>query len=67
MILEYYSTLTGKEIRTGIVLAFQSYGDFLRYNSHFHALILEGGYDEYGNFIFIPINYLEEMKELFLW
>ena len=35
--------LTGKEIRTGIVLAFQSYGDFLRYNPHFHALIMEGG------------------------
>ncbi|HOS45638.1 MAG TPA: transposase [Paludibacter sp.] len=43
MIIEYYKMLTGKEIRTGIVLAFQSYGDFLRYNPHFHALIMEGG------------------------
>ena len=35
MIVEYYKMLAGKEIRTGIVLAFQSYGDFLRFNRHF--------------------------------
>ena len=65
MIADYYKMITGKEIRTGIVLAFQSYGDFLRYNPHFHSLILEGGFDEDGNFIFIPIADLEKMKELF--
>ena len=63
MIVDYYRTLTGKEIRTGIVLAFQSYGHFLRYNPHFHSLILEGGFDEDGNFIYIPISDLEKMKE----
>jgi hypothetical protein len=65
MIQEYYKALTGKNIRTGIVLAFQSYGDFLRFNPHFHSLILEGGFDEDGNFIFIPITDLVKMKELF--
>lgn len=29
MIVDHYKALTGKEVRTGIVLAFQSYGDFL--------------------------------------
>ena len=65
MIVEYYKILTGKEIRTGIVLAFQSYSDFLRFNPHFHAIILEGGFDENGNFIYIPITDLEKMKECF--
>ncbi len=65
MIIEYYKMLTGKEIRTGIILAFQSYGDFLRYNPHFHALILEGGFDGDGNFVHIPIIDLENMKECF--
>ena len=65
MITDYYKTLTGKEIRTGIVLAFQSYGEFLRYNAHFHSLILEGGFDEEDNFIHIPIADLENMKECF--
>ncbi len=64
MIQEYYKTLTGKNIRTGIVLAYQSFGDFLRFNPHFHSLILEGGFDEDDNFIFIPITNLVKMKEL---
>ena len=65
MIVAYYNEITGKKIRTGIVLSFQSYGDFLRFNPHFHSLILEGGFDEYGNFIHIPILDLTEMKECF--
>ena len=65
MIVSYYSEITGKKICTGIVLAFQSFGDFLRYNPHFHSLILEGGFDEAENFIHIPILDLTEMKECF--
>ena len=57
--------LTGKEIRTGVVKTFQSFGDFLRFNPHFHCFILEGGFDENGNFIHIPITDLESMKECF--
>ena len=65
MILSYYSKITNKKIRTGIVLSFQSFGDFLRYNPHYHSLILEGGFVENGNFIYIPIRDLSEMKEYF--
>ncbi len=65
MIVSYYCNITGKKIRTGIVLAFHSFGEFLRGNSHFHSLIFEGGFDEYGNFIHIPILDLTEMKECF--
>ncbi len=65
MIIGYYNEMASKKIRTGIVLAFQSYGEFIRFNPHFHSLILEGGFDEAGNFIHIPIPDLTEMKECF--
>ena len=65
MIVAYYNQITGKKIRTGVVLAFQSFGDFLRSNLHYHALILDRGFDENGNFIHIPILDLSEMKEYF--
>ena len=74
MIVAYYCEITDKKIRTGIVLAFQSFGDFLRYNPHIYSLISEGdrrfsglpvlrlhldilsnGFDEFGNFIHMPI------------
>ena len=54
-----------QKIRTGMALAFQSFGDFLRFNSHFHSLILEGGFNESGDFIHIPILNLLDMKECF--
>ena len=37
----------------------------LRFHPHFHSLILEGGFDEQGNFIYVPITDLEKMKECF--
>ena len=55
MAISYYNQITGKKIRTGIVLSFQSFGEFLRFNPHFHSLNLEGNFDEHGNFIHIPI------------
>ncbi len=53
--MSYYSEIPGKKIRTGIVLAFQSFGNFLRFNPHFQSLIREGGFDEDDNFIYISI------------
>ncbi len=31
-------------------MAYQPFGDSLRFNPHFHALILEGGFDSTGQF-----------------
>lgn len=38
-------------------------GDLLRFNPHFHALILEGGFDAAGRFIFIPLGDLARMTQ----
>ncbi len=37
----------------------------LRFNPHFHAIVLEGGFDKDGNFVFIPFSGLEKMTEYF--
>ncbi len=37
----------------------------LQFNSHWHGIIIEGGFDSRGNFIFIPIYALDKMTEYF--
>ena len=37
----------------------------LRWNSHFHAIVLEGGFDEAGTFVYIPFSGLQSMTEVF--
>ena len=65
MIKEFYKEAAGIEIITGMVIAYQTFGDMLRFNPHFHAIVLEGGFDEDGNFVFIPFSGLEKMTEYF--
>ena len=36
----------------------------LRWNPHFHAIVLEGGFDEQGTFVYIPLGHLQAMTEL---
>ena len=63
VIQSFYNEAAGRSIRTAAVLAYQSYGDLLRFNPHFHALILEGGFDQAGRFIFIPLSDLARMTQ----
>jgi len=51
--------------KTGTVIAHQTFGDMLRWNPHFHCLVLEGGFDEEGNFVYIPFSSLQKMTEYF--
>jgi len=65
MIQSFYNEVAGKAIRTASVISFQTVGDFLRFNSHYHGIILEGGFDEEGNFAFIPFGNFDKMSEYF--
>ncbi|MBW8003971.1 MAG: transposase [Planctomycetes bacterium] len=65
MLQSYYNEVSGKSIQTGAIIAYESAGDFLRWNSHWHGLILEGGFDEKGTFIYLPISDTNKMTELF--
>jgi len=65
IIRDFYEEAAGKEIKTGMVIAHQTFGDMLRWNPHFHCLILEGGFDYEGNFVFIPFSDLKKITEYF--
>jgi hypothetical protein len=54
ILTKYYSAAAGKELDTGIVSAFQTYGDMLRFNPHWHCIVLDGGIDENGYFYHAP-------------
>ena len=43
----------------------QPFGDFLRPNAHWHALVLEGGFSLDGRFLFLPIQDTQKLTEIF--
>ncbi len=52
-------------VKTGILVSFQSYGDQVRWNPHYHCIVLEGGIDEKGSFHHIPIKDTASLTEVF--
>ena len=65
MIQSYYNEISVRQINTGLVLSYQTSGDFARWHPHWHGLLLEGGFDEDGNFVYLPISDTKQMTELF--
>jgi hypothetical protein len=65
IIQRFYNRAAKTMIKTGMVLAYQPAGEFLRFNPHFHCLVLEGGFDENGRFVHIPLGNLKRMSEYF--
>jgi len=65
MIQSYYDEAANKKIETGMLLSYQTSGDFARWNPHWHALLIEGGFDEEGKFVYLPISSTLPMTELF--
>jgi hypothetical protein len=64
LMAEFYSTACGKQITTAAVVGFQPFGEALRYNPHFHALILEGGFDPEGHFVQVPVHDTARLAQL---
>ncbi|MBA7637059.1 hypothetical protein ES703_44691 [subsurface metagenome] len=65
LINKFYNLAACKSITTACSLCYQSYGDLLRHNSHFHGLFLEGGFDKEGDFVFIPIHDTAKLTQSF--
>ena len=65
LITGFYQAAAGTRIRSAAVVAYQPFGDLLRFNSHWHALILEGGFDAEGQFVFLPIHDTQKLTECF--
>ena len=62
---DFYQEAAGRPLLTGMVIAHQTFGDMLRWNPHFHAIVLEGGFDDEGTFFYIPFSGLQSMVEVF--
>jgi hypothetical protein len=65
IINEYYNEASETPLNTGAIISYQSFGDMMRPNSHFHTIILEGGIDNDGSFHSIPIKNTSNLTELF--
>jgi len=63
IVLDYYRVFKGKNIKTACVMAYQSFGEFARFNPHFHALLIEGCFDEQGKFHHIPVKNNKHITE----
>ena len=55
IICEYYNKAAGTILKKGIIISYQSFGDLVRSNPHYHCIILEGGIDDEGCFHNLPI------------
>ena len=60
-IKRYFTEAAAAPVETAAVLCFQSFGEFLRWNSHWHAIVLEGGFDAAGRFLHIPFGDLQQI------
>lgn len=65
LITEYYRLFFGKELVTGLVVSFQSFGDMLRFHPHWHCIVLEGGIDGENRFHHLSFNDTKELCEAF--
>jgi hypothetical protein len=65
MVERFYTKAANRPIHTGMVLAYQTSGAFVRFNPHWHAIVVEGGFDEAGRFVHIPLGNLKRMSEYF--
>lgn len=64
LIAQFYSAAAARPLSTAAVLAYQPFGDALRFNPHFHSLILEGGFDSKGQFYYLPIHDTARLAQL---
>lgn len=65
LIQDYYYEVAGKNITSGLVLSHQTSGDFARVNPHWHGILLEGGFDDEGNFVYLPISSTKDMPDIY--
>jgi len=78
LLSDYFSEVAGRKITTGMVSSIQTFGEYASWNPHWlvadcvccspkhpgHTIVLEGGFDEYDRFVYVPIGASEELVEL---
>jgi hypothetical protein len=78
LLSDYFSQAVGRKITTGMVTGLQTFGEFAAWNPHWlvayyvccspkhpgHTIVLEGGFDRWDRFFFIPLGASDELKQL---
>jgi hypothetical protein len=64
LLSSYFSEAAGTHITTGMVSSLQTFGEYASWNPHWHTIVLEGGFDQWDRFVFIPLGASDELKEL---
>ena len=65
MMVKFYEQAAGKSIFTAGIVSYQTFGNHLRFNPHFHSIFIEGGFDQDGRFVFIPMTETANMEQYF--
>ena len=65
IIHDFYNETAKAAVKTGVFVSYQSYGDLMRWNPHWHCIILEGGLDEKNSFHHIPFKDTSRLTEVF--
>ena len=65
LVQDFTSEAAGKSIRCAALVVFQSAGEFVRWNPHWHGLFLEGGFDRHGRFVHLSPIDLAKMSACF--
>ena len=48
----------------GLVSSLQTFGEYASWHPHWHTIVLEGGFDRWDRFVFIPIGASAELAQL---
>jgi hypothetical protein len=65
IIHDFYNETAITTVKGGAVVSYQSFGDLMRFNPHWHSIILEGGIDEESCFHYLPIKDTSKLTEVF--
>ncbi|MGO9309706.1 MAG: hypothetical protein ACLQDL_11870 [Spirochaetia bacterium] len=55
ILTRYFTQAAGRSICTAMVSCHQAFGEFAAWHPHWHAIVLEGGFDRHDRFFFIPL------------
>jgi len=64
ILTRYFTLAAGRNIRTAMVSSHQTFGEFAAWHPHWHAIVLEGGFDNHDRFFFIPLGANEALSEI---
>jgi hypothetical protein len=64
LLREYFSEAAERKIMPGMVSSLQTFGEYASWHPHWHTIVLEGGFDRWDRFVFIPIGASDELAAL---